>query len=264
MKSAYLYVLLFLVSCGPSKNPDGEIVARVDRETLFKKDLLFLVGREPSDPGAYSRAVNSWVEKKLFYRAALSIDLDKDHLLTKERDLFYENLLVSSFIRTQTKEKIKTTKKEVSDYYLKNKASFVRISDEAVVKHFTFSSSKAAKKIKKELKKKKPKLDMEELLSKQQVETKTVRKNGAGSNHMSFVFNGLVGDVLGPKEHNGNFHIFQILQKHKKGSYYGLEIVYDEIYQRLYKEKEVLLLRSVLDSLYFNTDVFISQAVLNQ
>ena len=105
---------------------------------------------------------------------------------------------------------------------------------------------------------------MEELLSKQRVETKTIRKSGAGSNHMSFVFNGLVGDVLGPKEHSGNFHIFQILQKHKKDSYYGLEMVYDEIYQRLYKEKEVLLLRSVLDSLYFNTDVFVSQAVLNQ
>ena len=80
---------------------------------------------------------------------------------------------------------------------------------------------------------------------------------------MFFVFEGVVGDVLGPKEHGGNFHVFQILQKHKKDSYYGLEKVYDEIYQRLYKEKETLVLRSVLDSLYLNTDVFVSQAVLN-
>ena len=263
MKFQILYVLLFLTACNIDNKTEGVVVARVADETLTKKDLLFIAGGGVGDPGVYSRAIKTWVEKRLFYHAALSVGLDKDLLLIKERDLFYENLLVSSFIKTQTKEKIKTTKKEVSDYYLKNKESFKRISDEVVVKHFTFSTSRSAKKIKKELKRKKPQVDMESLLKKQRVETKTIRKNNAGSNHMFFVFEGVVGDVLGPKEHGGSFHVFQILQKHKKDSYYGLEKVYDEIYQRLYKEKETLVLRSVLDSLYLNTDVFVSQAVLN-
>ena len=82
---------------------------------------------------------------------------------------------------------------------------------------------------------------MEKLLSKQQVQTKTIRKNDAGSNLVGFVFTGGVGDVLGPKKHNKRFHLFQILQKHKEGSFLGLEKVYDEIYQRIYKEKEVLV-----------------------
>ena len=81
---------------------------------------------------------------------------------------------------------------------------------------------------------------------------------------MSFVFDAEGGSVLGPKEHDKTFHVFQILQAHKKGSYFGLEKVYDEIYQRLYKEKEFLILGSILDSLYLKTDVFVSQKAIQQ
>ena len=105
---------------------------------------------------------------------------------------------------------------------------------------------------------------MQSLLNKQSVETKTIRKNEGGSNLVGFVFTGSVGDVLGPKEHNKNFHVFQILQKHKKGTLIGLEKVYDEIYQRLFKEKEILAIEAVLDSLYLKSDVFVKQGVLGQ
>jgi hypothetical protein len=212
----------------------------------------------------FSRIINNWVENKLLYSAALSAGLDKDLALIKQKDLFYEKLLVSAFIKIQTKKKSKTTKKEVSDYYLKNKESFRRTDDEVVVKHFTFSSAKAAKETMKELKKKKTKIDLEGHLKRQKVETKTIKKDGAGSNLVSYVFAGDIGDVLGPKKHNNSFHVFQILQKHKKGSFLGLEKVYDEIYQRLYKEKEISVVAAVVDSLYLNSDVFVSHRGLKK
>ena len=214
----FLYILLFFTACGVDNKPGGEVVARVGKETLTKEDLLFLIGGEVGDINTFSRAISRWVENKLLYRAALSIGLDRDRALTKERDLFYESIMISSFINIQTKEKVRTTKEDVSDYYLKNKASFKRVDDEAVIKHFTFSTNKEAKRTKKELKKKKPLVDMHEFLSKQQVETKTIRKKDAGSNLMSFVFDGKVGDVLGPKEHNNKFHVFQILQIYSRRS----------------------------------------------
>ena len=264
MKYFLFCIFLFFVACGVDKKKEGDIIARVDNETLTKESLLSLAGNRAGDAAVFSRAINRWVEKKLLFRAALSAGLDKDLILVKERDLFYENLLISSFINIQTKEKTKTTKKEVSDYYLKNKSSFKRTDDEVVVKHFSFSSSSVAIKIKKELKKKKPAINMENLLNKQQVETKTIRKKEAGSNLVSFLFAGEIGDVLGPKEYNEKFHIFQIIQKYNKGSYLGLEKVYDEIYQRLYKEKEALVLSAVIDSLYLKSDVFIQKGSLNQ
>ena len=264
MKSLFFYVLLFFAACGVNKKPEGEIVARVGDEVLTKEMLLFLVGNQPGNADVFLRTINKWVENKLLYRAAVSLGLEKDVTLTKERDLFYENLLVSSFINIQTKEKTRTTKKEVSDYYLKNKNSFVRTDDEIVVKHFSFPSLKEAKKTKKELNKRKPKTDMQSLLNKQSVETKTIRKNEGGSNLVGFVFTGSVGDVLGPREHNKKFHVFQILQKHKKGTLIGLEMVYDEIYQRLFKEKEVLVIDAILDSLFLRSDVFVKQGTLGQ
>ena len=45
-----------------------------------------------------------------------------------------------------------------------------------LVKHFVFPTVKEAKKTKKELNKKKPKVDIESLLNKQTVETKILRK----------------------------------------------------------------------------------------
>lgn len=264
MKLTSIFSLLFFLACSPNKKVTDGVVARVGKETLTKENLLFLAGNQASDLDFYSRATNKWVENKLLYHAAVSIGLDKDLVLTKERDLFYENLLVSAFIKIKTKGKITITKKEVSDYYLKNKSSFKRADEEIVVKHFVFTTKQEAKKTIKKLKKKKPKIDMEEFLKKQEVETKTIRKNDAGSNLVGFVFAGIVGDFLGPKEHNGFFHVFKVLQKHKKGSFVGLEKVYDEIYQRLYKEKEFLVLGTILDSLYLNSDVFVSNEVLSQ
>ena len=264
MKFLLFYAFLFFTACSVNNKEEGEVVARVGNETLTKEGLLFLAGGQAGDAEVFSRTINKWVENKLLYRAALSIGLDRDLALTRERDLFYENLLISSFIHIQTKEKGITTKKEVSDYYLKNKESFKRTDDEVIVKHFTFSTNVEAKKIKKELKKKKPKVDMQGLLNNQKVETKIIKKGDAGSNHMSFVFDAEVGSVLGPKEHDKTFHVFQVLQAHKKGSYFGLEMVYDEIYQRLYKEKQFLIMNSILDSLYSETDVFVSQKAIQQ
>jgi len=175
--------------------------------------------------------------------------------------LFYQNLLISSFVNIQTKRETKITKKDVSDYYLKNKNSFKRIDEEVLVKHFVFSDKKTAEKIKKELNKKASKTNFEKLLRGAIVETKTLKRGGAGSNLVGFVFSGELGAVLGPKKHDKKYHLFHILQKHAKGSFLGLEKVYDEIYQRIYKIREVDVFREILDSLYQNSDVFVSQEI---
>ena len=70
-----------------------------------------------------------------------------------------------------------------------------------------------------------------------------------------------MGDVLGPKKIEYSYHVFNILRKNSKGSVKGLEFVYDEIHQRLFKIKERQLLNSFLDSLYTSADIYISPEV---
>ena len=113
MKLVILIIYLFFVSCGVDNKKEGEVIARVGRETLTKENLLFLAGTRAGDSDFFSRTINNWVENKLLYLAAVSIGLDKDLQLMKERDLFYESLLISSYIKIQTQEKTRTTKKEV-------------------------------------------------------------------------------------------------------------------------------------------------------
>ena len=102
---------------------------------------------------------------------------------------------------------------------------------------------------------------LEEYVKKYKPETKTIKKGLINAGLIGFVFNGSTGDVLGPKKIKSSYHVFDILRKNDKGSFKGLEIVYDEIHQRLFKIKEMQLLNNFLDSLYTSADIYISPEV---
>lgn len=257
----FVFVFLFGFSCSSERVPSASVVARVNNTTLTKEALSRLVGGGLADSKALLHATNKWVEKRLLHGAAVNLGLKKDKKLTKQRDAFYEDLLVSSYVRVKTENRAPVLKKEVSTYYNKNKKSFSRPGNEVVVKHFLSSTKKEADNIKRVLKKNKGGKKTEEIIKKYGPKTRFLSSSLKKDNLVGFVFGGRVGDVLGPKKHKEYYHVFQIIKKHKKGSLRGLEIVYDEIYQRISKKKELDFLAVILDSLYTNSDVFISPEV---
>ena len=144
-----LYLFIFMCfSCSSSESDRGGVVARVNEKKLTKEQLASLVGSTANDSKALLFATNRWVEKTLLYNAAIKSGLKKDAEILRKRDLFYEDLLVSSFLDIQTKNKIKITKKDVSNYYAKNKKSFTRADEEVVIKHFVLPSNKESLKLK--------------------------------------------------------------------------------------------------------------------
>ena len=258
MNLLFFMVLLFF-SCSSENRLEEEVVARVNESVLTKEALSQLVGDSPESRKIYTHAINRWVEKILLYNAAISVGLNKDRGLVEQKESFYKDLLVSSYINTRTDKPGFPIKNEVSQYYIKNKKSFARAGDEVVVKHFVSKTLKEAKSIKKELNKNKKSKKIEEIIKKHKPTTRTLRAELLKDSLVGFVFGGNVGDVLGPKKHGEDYHVFQILKKNKKGSLRGLELVHDEIYQRLYKKKEIDVLKQTIDSLYARSDVFISQ-----
>ena len=258
----FIFVVFFIfVSCSTEERNIGEVFARVGEKTLTKKEVVEMKKVGLVSEGSVSNLVNNWVEKTLLYEAAKNASLDKDEVLIKKREAFYKNLLISSFLDIKAKKEISVSKKEISNYYNKNKKSFTRNSDEILLKHFVLPTSKEAKKIKKLLKSNKKGKELEVLVKKYKPETKTVKKGLMGDNLIGFVFKYSTGDVVGPKLINGSYHVFDILKKHNKKSIRGLEIVYDEIHQRIFKTKELQFLDSVLDSLFLNNDIYISPEV---
>jgi len=258
----FIFIVFFLfISCSTEEGSGEEVFARVGEKTLTKKDISEMKKKGLVNEGSISNLVNGWVEKTLLYEAATKISLDKDEVLLKKRDVFYKNLLVSSFLDIKSKKEISVSKKEISNYYNNNKKSFTRNSDEILLKHFVLPTSKEAKKVKRFLKSNKKGKDFEGLVKKYKPETKTVKEGLTGDSLIGFVFKYSAGDVIGPKLINGYYHVFNILKKHNKKSIRGLEFVYDEIHQRIFKTKELKFLDSVLDSLFLNNDVYISPEV---
>ncbi len=258
----FIFIVFFVfISCSTEKGGEGEVFARVGEKTLTKNDISEMKKRGLISEGSISNIVNSWVEKTLLYNAAINTSLDKDIALVKKRDLFYKNLLISSFLDIKAKKEISVSKKEISNYYKKNKNSFIRNNNEIRLKHFVLPTNKEAKKVKRLLKSNKKGKEFEALVKKYKPETKTVKEGLIGDNLIGFVFKHSVGDVVGPRLINKSYHVFDILKKHNKKSVKGLEIVYDEIHQRIFKKKEIQFLDSVLDSLFLNNDIYISPEV---
>lgn len=259
---SFIFIVFFIfISCSNSGEEPEEVFARVGDKILTKKDLVDMKKRGLVSEGSVSNIVNSWVEKTLLYNAAINTNLDKDVVLAKKRDVFYKNLLVSSFLDIKSKKEISVSKKEISNYYNKNKKSFTRNSNEILLKHFVLPTNKEAKKIKKFLKSNKKGKELEALVKKYKPETKTVKEGSIGDNLIGFVFKHSIGDVVGPNLINGSYHVFDILKKHNKKSVKSLEVVYDEIRQRIFKTKEFQFLDSILDSLFLNNDIYISPEV---
>ena len=258
----FVFVFLFVfVSCSTEKSAPEDVFARVGEKTLTKSDIVKMKEGGVSQEGSLSNLVNIWVEKTLLYNAAINTNLDKDRLLQKKRDVFYRDLLISSFLDIKSKKEINISKKEISNYYNDNKKSFTRNNDEILLKHFVLPTSKEAKKVKKVLKSNKKGKELESLVKKYKPETKVVKSGLATDNLIGFVFKHSVGDVVGPKKIKGFYHVFDILKRHNKNSIKGLELVYEEIHQRLFKSKQILFLESVLDSLFLHNDIYISPEV---
>tara|TARA_B100000965_G_scaffold376963_1_gene370654 strand:- start:196 stop:1017 length:822 start_codon:yes stop_codon:yes gene_type:complete len=259
-----LYVTLVLFfSCSSKTNPkeDVDVVARVNNTVLTKKELNRLTGNNFDNSKTLLHAANRWVERTLLYNSAIKNSLQKDKSLINQKEEFYKDLLIASYLNIIKKNKIVVNKKEISDYYNKNKKGFTRLSEEILVRHFILKSKKEAEKIKKIIKKNKKGKEIEKIIKDHQPQRKLLDKSLVSDNLVGFVFNANINDIVGPKKHNGKFHLFQLLKRHKKGSVRGLEFVYDEIYQRLFKQKEALVFASVLDSLYTTADVYISPEV---
>ena len=256
-----ILILIALFSCSSDGDIEEGVYARVGDKTLKKKDIITGASSDLINTNSILHFTKKWVKNTLLFEAALNANLDKDRLLLEKKEVFYKDLLVSSFLELESKKQINVSKKEVLNYYRTHKKGFTINESEIRLKHFVLPSKKEAVKLKKLLKSNKKGAALEEYIYKYKPETKTVKKSLVSDNLIGFVFNHVVGDIIGPKRIRSSYHVFEILKKNKKGTIRGLEVVYDEIQNRIFKKKEAVFLTTVLDSLYLSADIYISPEV---
>ena len=164
------------------------------------------------------------------------------------------NLIISSFWDQKQALKISVSRKEVLDYYNKNKESFYRETEEVFLEHYFTEELVFSKKLRSYfILNKKTDINISDFL----LESKTVKKGRVFDKFSPYLFDNQ-NNISGPIKSNKGYHFFKILNRYEKGSLQGLEIVYDEIFQRLYEKKKKNFSLLILDSLKNTEEIYIN------
>tara|TARA_A100000164_G_C21884233_1_gene761884 strand:+ start:860 stop:1633 length:774 start_codon:yes stop_codon:yes gene_type:complete len=249
----FLFVLIY--SCSPREEQKPLVYARVGNEELNQKNIS--VPSFPNRPNydGLSFYINSWVDETILFISAKRTGLLKDASLVKKRDAFYKSLIVSSFVENETSKRIKITNEEIKDYYKENSVDFIRNNDVVFAEQYILNDKDSANiLLSLILSDKQKKINQ----FTHQLESGYI-KEGIFSPNVDFQIFKKNNKIVGPIKSKGLYYILNILSKHKKGSLRGLEEVYDEIYQRIYKGKQSIEYVFLMDSLKKSVGFYINK-----
>ena len=244
----------FFISCETKKKDQSDILASVSGENLTLSEAQKINMGKPLDKEDIPRLVSNWVDNTILLKKGKELNLHKDSILLEKRDVYFDNLIISSFLNKNQFLKANVSNKEVLDYYNKNKESFFRESEEVFLEHYFTKESIFSKKLKSFFTlNKKTDINISDFL----LEVKTVKKGKTTDLFNSYIFDGKK-EFFGPVKSEKGYHFFKILNRYEKGSIKGLEIVYDEIFQRLYKKKKKSFSFFILDSIKNTEEIYIN------
>ena len=258
MRHLLIYSFLFLSLFCSSENrtaKDSRVYARVGNNTLTDENLVLLNTEKPFSNDALQHSIENWINQSLILSEAKKEGFEKDIALIKKGELYYNQLIISSFIEKHVSSRINILKDDVRLYYKQNKSSFIRNQDEAQIEQYIMESEKDARKL------------VRSFGSRKAIDTD---RFSIRSTHQDIVKRGTFSkevdddifirkkSVVGPVFLGGNICVLKVLNRYKKGSFLGLDEVYDEVYQRLYKTKSITEKNRLLDSLKKNMNIYIN------
>ena len=249
-----VFFLFVLLSCETKRKDSSDVLARVSEKTLTVNKAQKLNMGTPLNKEAIPGFVSSWVTNTILLNKGKEMGIHKDSLLLRKRDVYFNSLIASSFLYQSQNPKIKISNNEVLIYYNENKKSFFRETDEVFLEHYFTKNPAFSKKIKSFfILNKKTDINISDFL----LESKTVKKGRSSDQFSSYIFDNK-NEVIGPVRSKKGYHFFKILNRYERGSVKGLEMVYDEIFQRLQKKKEKSRSLFFLDSIKNTVDIYIN------
>ena len=251
-------VCCFLASCSVREKDNSVVLARVNDQVLTVKKLEKILHPENRTGEQIKNFIHNWVDNALYFDAALGDGLLKDGRLSGERDRYYKKIVIGSYLQTKTSNGVVISNSDIRKYYDENPLGFIRQNDEAYVYHFFTNKHLDARSIRSRLLKKQTVDTTDELFDTYRVEQKTVMRGFLLRELDIAIFKNNKGAVVGPIRTAGGYHVIKIINKYTKGSKAGLEDVYDKIYQRLLKQRQVVLVANLLDSLKKQSNLFIN------
>ena len=147
LRNLVFFIFLFVFCCETKKPDRSDVLARVDGETLTLNKAQHLNGDMVLQKENISKLVSDWITNTVLLNRAKALGLEKDSVLIKKRDVFFNELIISSFIKGGFNPNITISKKEVLNYYKNNKSSFFRENEEVFLEHYFTEEPRLSKKI---------------------------------------------------------------------------------------------------------------------
>lgn len=259
MKTVTTILFSFIyISCAAREKDESVVLARVGERSLTVNQLEIALPAKNRTNSQLRSFINEWVDNTLLYNAAIKNGFHQDQSLVAAKDRYFKKLIIASFIQAETFGKSDINNDDIRAYYDAFSDGFIRGDDEALIYHFITKNLTEARKIRSVLNEEKSGDAVDELFNVYGVEAKTVTR-GLLIEKLDYAIFSETNDVLhGPLRTNNGYHVIKVMKRYKKGSQAGLAKTYDEIYQRLLKEKQVDLSNKLLDSLKAETPVFIN------
>lgn len=256
-------LLLVFISCG-GKQPGGTVVARVNDAVLSLRDLESIIDERGLSPAEGEQVVNQWINNELLYQAALQQGLDHDKSIQASVERYRHELLGRQYLDLMATSGYEASPEEITAAYESNLESFYLAMDEARINHFIVESRNEARQIRRILVRNRSGADRTRIFREHNVEAVTVRRGSLIPAIDDALFVRYARSrVIGPISSDYGYHVIEVLERNKEGSYQDIDDAYDEIRHRLFQDRFALRKIEVLDSLRSVTDIEINLGNLN-
>ena len=111
LRKSLFYLFFPFFACETKKQDTSDVLARVGDETLTFKKATALNGGAVLMKEKLPGLVQDWVTNTVLLKKAKSLGIDQDSSIIKKRDVYFNDLIVSSFINHSFKPNIEISKR---------------------------------------------------------------------------------------------------------------------------------------------------------
>ena len=244
--------LLFVLFAACEKQQEHtDYVARIGQSVLTQEDLEGMLTSlsSPEVPLPTQQVIQQWATRELLYLEAVNEGLTKDMDLEHTVADYRKSLYGSAFLDIYLSNAVLVTRDEITHFYKTSRSSFRRHKPEVRVLHFILGTQEEALEVR-SLLLRYDGATRQNLINDYLIDVKTVPQGDLLPELDREIF-GLPQPrgVLGPVESRHGYHVMEILEFYPQNSYRGLDELYDEISQTVFRSKSRHVYRQLLDSL---------------
>ena len=259
---------ILLVACVSEDNKKADVVAQVNESVMTDSELDQAVSEEASTDVRLAlkrKLMEQWIEDEIFYQTAS----DEGIGLTEYEELLVSNyrkrLVIEKYLSKYLNQNYRVLDQEIEDYYSAHQSEFTWDADYAHIVHLVLESNESD--VREDVRGSK---DLMEVIQKNFLDQKSTASRPIGN--LGYVnLNDLpaalasqikiakTGTIRGPIKTDLGYHYFQVLDYQKAGKIKEIEVVRDEIIQRIRmgKRKTALedLKRKLRENFTIQTDL---------